>query len=175
LSRKLRRAGFDHLRLWRQQMILPFKDSKDFAEKMMASAPRLVAALSRAEPERQAHFQRLVERMAARVLDSERPIGLEVLLVIAQKPLEGESLDGDLGFGRDEANEPEELSSAEAEAAEDVPAPKAPAEDLPAGEAPTEEGSPYAEPPIPDDDGPDSVDDEPAAAREDSGRSGDAP
>jgi len=130
LSRKLRRAGFEDLRMWRQQMILPFKDGKDFAEKMMASAPRLANALAQAEPEDQAHFQRLVEKMAARILDSEQPIGLEVLLVIAQKPVEeveGEppaevEQDGDLGFGRDEAVEPEEVSADPAEVgATDVP------------------------------------------------------
>lgn len=112
LSKKLRKAGFDQLRLWRQQMILPFKDGKDFAEKMMASAPRLVVALSEAAPEEQAYFQRLVERMASRVLDGERPLGLEVLLVIAQKPLEPAEpeaeQDKDPGFGRDETAEPEE-------------------------------------------------------------------
>jgi len=116
--------------MWRQQMILPFKDGKDFAEKMMASAPRLANALAQAEPEDQAHFQRLVEKMAARILDSEQPIGLEVLLVIAQKPVEeveGEppaevEQDGDLGFGRDEAVEPEEVSADPAEVgATDVP------------------------------------------------------
>lgn len=110
MSRKLRQAGFQELRMWRQQMILPFKDGKDYTAKMMAGAPRLVHSLSEAEPEKQARFQRLMERMAARVLERERPLGLEVLLVIAQKPLQAPPItpDGELGFGRDEVIEPED-------------------------------------------------------------------
>ncbi len=162
LSRKLRQAGFDDLRLWRQQMILPFNDAKDYTAKMMAGAPRLVDAISKAEPEQQAQFQRLMERMADRVLARERPLGLEVLLVIAQKPLEAvlSVPDEELGFGRDEVTEPAEPAAPPSEAN--------PADAAGEG-AESSASSPEAGGDV------DSVAEEPQESREASERSGDAP
>lgn len=86
LIRHIEKAGFEHVICWHQHMVMPFATGADFAASTLVTLPRLARMMASQPEEKREKYLKHLARLADRVLEQSRPIGLEVLMAVARKP-----------------------------------------------------------------------------------------